>query len=72
MTPWDQQCGNAEYAKRLAIGLGRFAAVQPFDMRNLIDVEKRTSRSELNRYFDDLVARVNGSAANLIHIQHEF
>lgn len=72
MTPWDQQCGNAEYAKRLAVGLARFATIQPFDMRNLIDGEKRTSRHELDRYFNDLVARVNGSASDLIHIQHEF
>jgi glycosyltransferase involved in cell wall biosynthesis len=72
MTPWDQQCGNAEYAKRLAVGLERFATILPFDMLNLIDGEKRSSRHQLDSYFDDLVARVNGSAADLVHIQHEF
>ncbi len=72
MTPWDQQCGNAEYAKRLAVGLERFATILPFDMRNLIDGEKRISRWELDRYFRDLVAAVNRSDADLIHIQHEF
>jgi glycosyltransferase involved in cell wall biosynthesis len=72
MTPWDQQCGNAEYAKRLAVGLERFATVLPFEMLNLIDGEKRTRRNELDRYFDELVARVNASTADLIHIQHEF
>jgi glycosyltransferase involved in cell wall biosynthesis len=72
MTPWDQQCGNAEYAKRLAIGLERFATILPFEMVNLSDDEIRSSRRELDRSFDDLVARVNGSAADLIHIQHEF
>ena len=72
MTPWEQQCGNAEYAKRLAIGLERFATILPFEMVNLSDDEMRSSRRELDRSFDDLVARVNGSAADLIHIQHEF
>ncbi|MFM7521572.1 MAG: glycosyltransferase [Planctomycetota bacterium] len=72
MTPWDQQCGNAEYAKRLAVGLGRFSTILPFDMRNLIDGEKRVSRWELDRYFRDLVAGVNRSDADLVHIQHEF
>lgn len=72
MTPWDQQCGNAEYAKRLAVGLEQFATVRPFDMRNLGDADKRTSRRELDRYFHELVAAVNESDADLIHIQHEF
>ncbi len=72
MTPWDQQCGNAEYAKRLAVGLEKFADVIPFDMRNFIDGERRVSAGEMNRYFADLIGRVNRSDADLIHIQHEF
>lgn len=72
MTPWDQQCGNAEYAKRLAIGLEQFATVLPFDMRNLGDGDKRTSVWALNRYFRDLVDAVNAADADVIHIQHEF
>jgi len=72
LTPWDQQCGNAEYAKRLAAGLEQFATILPFDMRNLIDGEKRIGRRELDRYFHDLVDAVNASDADLIHIQHEF
>jgi glycosyltransferase involved in cell wall biosynthesis len=72
LTPWDQQCGNAEYAKRLAVGLERFADVIPFDMRNFIDAERRTTAGEMNRYFSDLVRRVNGSPADLVHLQHEF
>jgi len=72
MTPWDQQCGNAEYAKRLAVGLERFADVIPFDMRNFIDGDRRVSAGEMNRYFADLLARVNRSDADLVHIQHEF
>jgi len=72
MTPWDQQCGNAEYAKRLAAGLERFADVLPFDMRNFIDAERRVSAAEQNAYFHDLVTRVNRSSADLVHLQHEF
>jgi glycosyltransferase involved in cell wall biosynthesis len=72
MTPWDQQCGNAEYAKRLAVGLERFTDVIPFDMRNFIDGERRVSAAETNRYFTDLIGRVNRSPADLVHIQHEF
>lgn len=72
LTPWDQQCGNAEYAKRLAVGLERFADVLPFDMQNFIDVDRRIPAAEMNRYFTDLISRVNRSPADLIHIQHEF
>jgi glycosyltransferase involved in cell wall biosynthesis len=72
MTPWDQQCGNAEYAKRLAVGLERFADVLPFDMQNFIDGDRRISIWETNRYFADLISRVNRSPADLVHIQHEF
>ena len=72
MTPWDQQCGNAEYAKRLAVGLERFADVLPFDMQNFIDGDRRISAAEMNRYFADLISRVNRSPADLVHIQHEF
>ena len=72
MTPWDQQCGNAEYAKRLAVGLERFADVLPFDMQNFIDGDRRISAGEMNRYFTDLIGRVNRSRADLVHIQHEF
>jgi len=72
MTPWDQQCGNAEYAKRLAVGLERFADVLPFDMQNFIDGDRRISAGEMNHYFADLIGRVNRSRADLVHIQHEF
>lgn len=72
MTPWDQQCGNAEYAKRLAVGLERFSDVLPFDMQNFIDGDRRISAGEMNRYFADLIGRVNRSRADLVHIQHEF
>jgi glycosyltransferase involved in cell wall biosynthesis len=74
MTPWDQECGNAEYAKRLAAGLSPSTTVIPFDMRNLMEVEgdRRMPRAENARYFRDLVTRVNESEADLVHIQHEF
>ena len=72
MTPGDQQCGNAEYAKRLAVGLERFSDVLPFDMQNFIDGDRRISAGEMNRYFADLIGRVNRSRADLVHIQHEF
>jgi len=72
MTPWDQQCGNAEYAKRLAVGLERFSDVLPFDMQNFIDGDRRISAGEMSRYFADLIGRVNRSRADLVHIQHEF
>ena len=72
MTPWDQQCGNAEYAKRLVAGLEQFATGVPFDMQNFIDQDRRIGWGEMNAYFRDLVGRVNRCDADIIHLQHEF
>ncbi|MFM8734953.1 MAG: glycosyltransferase [Pirellulales bacterium] len=72
MTPWNQQCGNAEFMKRLAIGLERCATILPFDMRNLGGLSRWTGSRALDRSFRDLVASVNASGADVVHIQHEF
>ncbi len=72
LTPWNQECGNAEYAKRLVVGLEDFATVRPFDLRNLIENDQRISRHEERSYFHDLLNRVNACDAELLHLQHEF
>lgn len=72
LTPWDQQCGNAVYAKRLAGALKGFADIQPFDMRNFMeDAEMRSARNR-QAYFKELIGRVNRTPCDLVHIQHEY
>lgn len=72
LTPWDQECGNAEYAKRLVAGLEDFASVRPFDLRNFIESDQRIRRRDEQSYFLDLLHRVNACDAEVVHLQHEF
>ena len=76
VTPWDQICGNAEYAKRLVRGLSTFAEVTPHELINIsdrydADGQLRTRR-RLNVYFEQLFRRIQKCPADIIHIQHEF
>lgn len=72
LTPWNQQCGNAEFAKRLVVGLSRFAHVLPIELENLNDHDTLDTRRKRARYIDDLIERTNAAPADLVHIQHEF
>jgi glycosyltransferase involved in cell wall biosynthesis len=75
-TPWDQVCGNAEYAKRLVPGLEGFASVEIHEMRNISDRYdedgKYLTRSALNSYFRGLASAAKNSVCDVVHIQHEF
>ena len=72
LTPWNQQCGNAEFAKRLTSGFGSFAAVEPIELENLIEHDTLDSRRKQERYITKLIKQVHASDADLVHIQHEF
>ena len=72
LTPWNQQCGNAEFAKRLVVGLSRFANVLPIELENLNDHDTIDTKRKRARYIDDLIERANAAPADLVHIQHEF
>ena len=76
LTPWDQVCGNAEYAKRLVRGLATIADVAPHEMRNIgdgyDDDGRILARRDIDRGMRSLVARVRDSRPDIVHIQHEF
>ena len=72
MTPWDQECGNAEYAKRLAAGLDVFATVTPCEMVNFNDPDLEYGRLRRRLICRRAVRDVNALAPDLVHIQHEF
>lgn len=72
LTPWDQQCGNAEYAKRLAAGLRQFAAVEPVELINFSDTDEEYPRRHRRRVCLNVARTANKTAADLVHIQHEF
>ncbi|MGI9446611.1 MAG: glycosyltransferase [Pirellulales bacterium] len=72
LTPWNQQCGNAEFAKRLTSGFDSFAAVEPIELENLIEHDTLDSRRKQERYITKLIKQVHASDADLVHIQHEF
>ena len=72
LTPWNQQCGNAEFAKRLTSGFSSFAAIEPIELENLIEHDSLDSRWKQERYIAKLIKQVRESDAELVHIQHEF
>ena len=72
LTPWNQQCGNAEFAKRLTSGFTSFATVEPIELENLIEHDTLDSRRKQEGYITKLIKQVRASDADLIHIQHEF
>ena len=72
LTPWNQQCGNAEFAKRLTSGFSSFASIEPIELENLIEHDSLDSRWKQERYITKLIKQVRESDAELVHIQHEF
>lgn len=72
LTPWEQRCGNAEYAQRLAVGLRQIATIEPIELFNFIDPEKPHRRRDIEAYLDGLVRQIDESAADIVHIQHEY
>lgn len=72
MTPWDQQCGNAEYAKRLAVGLRAFADVTPCEMVNFNNPDLEYGRLRRWLICRRTVLDVNALGTDIVHIQHEF
>lgn len=72
ITPWKQECGNAEYAERLCNALDNFANVTPFDLRNFAEDFELRSASSVRKHFDDMLAKINSQDSDVVHIQHEF
>jgi len=76
VTPWDQVCGNAEYAKRLVRGLSAFAQVTPHELINISDRYdddgQPFTRRRLNAHFANLARNISECPADVVHIQHEF
>jgi len=72
LTPWDQQCGNAEYAKRLAVGLRQFATVEPVELVNFSDADGEYPRRRRRQVCLSVARQANATGADLVHIQHEF
>ena len=61
LTPWNQQCGNAEFAKRLTSGFGSFATVEPIELENLIEHDTLDSRRKQEGYITKLKKQVHAS-----------
>ena len=72
LTPWNQQCGNAEFAKRLTSGFTSFSTIEPIELENLIEHDTLDSRWKQERYITKLIKQVRASDSDLVHIQHEF
>ena len=72
LTPWNQQCGNAEFAKRLTSGFTSFSTIEPIELENLIEHDTLDSRWKQERYITKLIKQVRASDCDLVHIQHEF
>ena len=72
VTPWKQECGNAEYAERLCVALDKFANINPIDLRNFADDFELRSKVAIKQYFDELIQKVNSTPSDIVHIQHEF
>lgn len=75
-TPWDQVCGNAEYAKRLARGLQGVADIIPFELHNFSGRFDKNGdpikKKHIEKHFEILIQALNESTADIIHIQHEY
>lgn len=72
VTPWKQECGNAEYAERLCLALTPFAKIIPVDLTNFADDMSLRSRRDIRAHFARILAEVQASEADIVHIQHEF
>lgn len=72
ITPWKQECGNAEYAERLCVALDPFSQITPFDLRNFSEDFELRSKAKIRAHFSKLINSVNSQDADIVHIQHEF
>ncbi len=72
ITPWKQECGNAEYAERLCVALEPFSHVTPFDLRNFSEDFELRSRAGVRKHFQDLIKCINQQDSDIVHIQHEY
>ncbi len=72
ITPWKQECGNAEYAERLCVALDPFSQITPFDLRNFSEDFELRSKAKIRAHFSGLINSVNSQDADIVHIQHEF
>jgi glycosyltransferase involved in cell wall biosynthesis len=72
VTPWKQECGNAEYAERLSKALVPFADVVPVNLINFADDMSLRSRKDIRSHFENLLQQIHASNADIVHIQHEF
>jgi len=72
ITPWKQECGNAEYAERLCVALTVFSTISPFDLRNFSEDFELRSKVGVRKHFGDLVKKINLQDSDIVHIQHEY
>jgi len=72
LTPWDQVCGNAEFAKRLYSGISSYATVEPVELQNLDKHPTLKKASQIGEHFREIAIAINSSESDLVHIQHEF
>ena len=72
VTPWKQECGNAEYAERLCVAINRFANITPIDLRNFSEDFELRSRIGVKKYFRQLIADINRQESEIVHLQHEY
>ena len=62
VTPWNEVCGNALYAAKLADGLSQFAAVGP----------SRLQPAPVQGHFERLSNCINAARPDVVHVQHEY
>jgi glycosyltransferase involved in cell wall biosynthesis len=72
LTPWKQECGNAEYAERLIAALDPFADVHPVDLLNFADEIELRKEKNVKGHFQAVLEQVESTSADVVHIQHEF
>ena len=72
VTPWKQECGNAEYAERLCSALTSFADIVPVNLTNFADDMSLRSWKDIRAHFDRILGQIRESNADIVHIQHEF
>lgn len=72
LTSWKQECGIAEYSRRLAEGMPEAADFVPHNLENLLDDTRLKRPSAMRRYFRELMNRVRQCQPDVVHIQHEY
>ena len=63
VTPWQDVCGNAEYAHKLVQGLSRMVDVVPLRL---------TAYPYATGHLAHLLAAIEASSVDVVHIQHEY